>query len=70
MAANEVKQLEEAQLAKHKLVTGTRVVKINKGGMSVEYTSANLYELNAYIAELELKVNGSQRRRAPVGFRF
>ena len=70
MAANEVKQLEEAQLAKHKLVTGARVVKINKGGMSVEYTSANLYELNAYIAELELKVNGNHRRRSPVGFRF
>lgn len=70
MAANESRQLEEAQQARHKLLTGTRVVKINKDGLSVEYTSANLFELNAYINELETKVNGVGRRRSPVGFRF
>ena len=34
------KQLSEARAARHKLLTGTAVVKINKGGlsgMSVEY---------------------------------
>ena len=70
MAANKARQLEEAQQARHKLLTGTRVVKINKDGLSVEYTSANLYELTAYISELEAKVNGVGRRRAPAGFRF
>jgi len=66
-------QLEEARSARHKLLTGTAVVKVNKGGISgvsVEYTKANLYELNAYINELETKVNGKGMRRSPAGFSF
>ncbi|MCH2058131.1 MAG: gpW family protein [Thalassotalea sp.] len=67
------KQLSEARAARHKLLTGTAVVKINKGGlsgMSVEYSKANLYELNAYISELETKVNGIGMRRPPAGISF
>jgi len=73
MAVKYENQLSEARSARHKLLTGTAVVKVNKGGvsgMSVEYTSANLYELNAYINELEMVVNGTSKRRAPARFSF
>lgn len=46
------------------------VVKINKGGMLVEYISVNFYEFNVYIVELELKVNGNYCCCVLVGFRF
>lgn len=65
-----VTRLAEATNARHKLLTGTRVVKVNKDGMSVEYTSATLKDLNLYIESLEAAVNGMGKRRPPVGVRF
>lgn len=71
MATTEqITRLAEATTARHKLLTGTRVVKVNKDGMSVEYTSATLSDLNAYISELELLVSGTSNRRRPARFSF
>ena len=68
--AEQTAQLNEARTARHKLMTGTAVVSVNKDGMSVSYTRANLSELNYYIEQLERVVEGSGRRRAPAGVRF
>jgi hypothetical protein len=71
MATTEkVNQLAEAHAARHKLLTGTRVVKVTKDGMTVEYTSSSLGELNTYIQNLETIVNGVNKRRPPAGVRF
>lgn len=68
--AEQIAQLNEARAARHKLMTGTTVVRVSKDGMSVDYTRANLSELNYYIEQLERVVDGSGRRRAPAGVRF
>lgn len=71
MASTEqITQLTEAKNARHKLMTGTAVVRVNKDGLSVEYTRASLRELTAYIETLELAVNSVGNRRAPAGVRF
>lgn len=63
-------QLNEARAARHKLMTGTAVVRVAKNGLTVEYTRANLYELNSYIQQLEQTVEGIGARRAPAGVSF
>lgn len=68
--AEQTAQLSEARAARHKLMTGTSVVRVTRNGMAVEYTRASLYELNAYIQQLEQIVEGQGTRRPPTGFRF
>lgn len=68
--AEQTAQLAEARIARHKLMTGTAVVRVNKDGLSVEYTRSNLIELNYYIEQLERVVEGSGRRRGPAGAIF
>lgn len=65
--------LSQAQTARHKLVTGqlAKVVTYGQGDgtKGVTYTSANLADLDAYIASL-LRATGQGRRRAvAVAFR-
>lgn len=50
-------QLDEAKAAKHKLLMGQSVARITRDGKTVEYTQANLADLNAYINQL----SGSRR---------
>ena len=68
--AEQTAQLSEARAARHKLITGTAVVRVNRNGMAVEYTRASLDQLNAYIQQLEQVVEGKGARRPPVWFRF
>lgn len=68
MAANEyAARLNEAMSARHQLLTGKSVVEVTRNGTGVKYSKANLFELNAYIEELQYKVNGSGKRRPPAG---
>ncbi|QJR79613.1 hypothetical protein CA267_001780 [Alteromonas pelagimontana] len=66
----QTQQLAEARAARHKLMTGTAVVRVNKDGMSVEYTRATLTQLNEYIDALARVVEGTGRRMPPAGVRF
>ena len=59
-------QLLEARNALHALMTGKRVVRIQKNGRSVEYTATSKRELQEYIFQLESQANSSKRRR-PAG---
>jgi hypothetical protein len=71
MATTEqINQLAEAQAARHKLMTGTAVVKVTKDGMTVEYTQGSLRQLINYIETLNQIVNGTGKRRPPAGVRF
>ena len=59
-------QLDEARAARHALVTGTKAVKVQKDGRSVEYTPASLPQLEKYIQYLETQL-GVTRVRRPMG---
>ena len=61
--------LREAQVALHKLRTGTSVVEVDCGDYRAKFTSATVPDLRAYIAELEQKISGRPARGA-VGFVF
>lgn len=52
-------RLAEAEAARHKLLTGTRVVKVGEGPSSIEYNAAfagDLDRLNSYIASLKQEI--------------
>lgn len=57
-------QLEEARAARHKILTGTKAVKIQRGDRQVEYNPTNLPALESYIAELESALGLRRPRRA------
>jgi hypothetical protein len=59
-------QLTEARNALHQLMTGTKAVKVQKDGRSVEFTPINISALRQYINQLEQTVTSSKRRR-PAG---
>lgn len=67
--------LAEAELALHRLLTGTAEQTVQFGsGKSVTYTAANINQLKAYIADLKNQVaecdGQAQSRRGPVRFVF
>lgn len=67
--------LAEAELALHRLLTGTAEQTVQFGsGKSVTYTAANINQLKAYIADLKNQVAACdgqvQSRRGPVRFVF
>lgn len=66
--------LAEAEMALHKLVTGTKEQTVSFGsGKSVTYTAASLAELRRYINELKDEIavaEGTGRARGPVRFVF
>lgn len=59
-------ELDEARLALHELMTGARVVSIQKDGRRVDYSQASIGELKKYIRELEVML-GLSGRRPPAG---
>lgn len=68
-------RLAEAELALHRLLTGSKQEEVTFGpSKSVKYNSANLKELRAYISDLRDQVaqcDGATRtKRAPVRFTF
>lgn len=59
-------ELEEARLALRELMTGARVVSIQKDGRRVDYSQVSIGELKKYIRELEAQL-GVSGRRPPAG---
>lgn len=54
-------RLNEAETALHELLLGKRVVKISRGGKTVDFTPADVSSLRSYINQLKAQVNGSRR---------
>jgi len=68
-------RLAEAQQAEHDIMTGTSVRRfIDQNGESVEYSRANINQLQAYIRKLEQQIrdlqNSVEAYRGPIKFRF
>ncbi|WP_454919227.1 gpW family head-tail joining protein [Xanthobacter sediminis] len=61
--------LREAQVALHKLRTGTAVVEVDCGDYRTRFTSGTVADLRSYIVELEQRLAGTPARGA-VGFVF
>lgn len=62
--------LDEARLARHKLMTGKSAEVVQKDGRKVQYTPASLPDLERYIATLEGETTGRSFRRGPAGVSF
>lgn len=66
-------RLAEAEAALHRLLTGSAVEELRYGSgqvtRSVRYTTANIGDLRAYIAQLRREIGLPGRRRA-IGVRF
>ena len=60
--------LDSARAALHDLMTGKRVATVQKDGRRVEFTVTSVSDLKKYIADLEVQVGITQRRRGPTGF--
>lgn len=58
-------KLTEAREAYHALLTGQRVVRIQRDGKIVEFSEANKRDLAAYISSLETQAGGAGRRMRP-----
>lgn len=52
-----IAQLAEAQAALHALLTGKKVVSVTNGDKNVAYDRTSLSALQAYIADLQRKVD-------------
>lgn len=65
-------KLDQAKEAKHNLATGKLArVFMDQNGERVEFTTTNMAQLEAYIAELEAEIGGISRfARKPIGFIF
>ncbi|EOU3281683.1 gpW family head-tail joining protein [Shigella flexneri] len=64
-----VAELQALRQARLDLLTGKRVVSVQKDGRRIEYTAASLNELNCAINDAE-SVLGTTRRRRPLGVRL
>jgi hypothetical protein len=60
--------LDGARSALHDLMTGKRVATVQKDGRRVEFTATSVSDLKKYIADLEVQIGITQRRRGPAGF--
>lgn len=60
-------QLDEAQAAYHKLLTGKSVVSIDVDGVQTTYEKAQISSLKAYIESLQTTLGASSTRRRPFG---
>ena len=61
-------KLAEAEAAYHRLLTGTSArIYVDTNGERVEYTSANIGRLSAYINELRRALGLTPRGSGPIG---
>ncbi|BCS75522.1 phage head-tail joining protein [Escherichia coli] len=65
-----VAELQALRQARLDLLTGKRVVSVQKDGRRIEYTAASLDELNRAINDAESVLGTTRRRRRPLGVRF
>ncbi|EIK8036730.1 gpW family head-tail joining protein [Escherichia coli] len=65
-----VAELQALRQARLDLLTGKRVVSVQKDGRRIEYTTASLDELNRAINDAELVLGTTRRRRRPLGVRL
>ena len=65
-----VAELQALRQARLDLLTGKRVVSVQKDGRRIEYTAASLDELNREINDAELVLGTTRRRRRPLGVRL
>ncbi|AMJ70182.1 phage tail protein [Enterobacter cloacae] len=61
-------ELDAARAALHDLMMGKRVATVQKDGRRVEFTATSVSDLKKYIADLELQVGTTSRRRGPARF--
>jgi hypothetical protein len=63
--------LAEAELALHRLMTGSRVEEVQFADRRVRYTAVNIGELQKYIASLKQQIEATTRgNRKPILFEF
>ncbi|MBI1202555.1 MAG: hypothetical protein GC182_08595 [Rhodopseudomonas sp.] len=62
--------LDQANAARHKLLTGTSAVEVDMGTYRARFTPANREALESYIAELSARISGCAPRRGAVGIVF
>lgn len=63
--------LSEAQLALHRLMTGSRVEEIESPAGRVRYTNATTGDLRTYISGLNQQIEATDRgNRKPIHFNF
>jgi hypothetical protein len=66
--------LSQAELARHQLLTGSMVERLQHGDEMTAYTPANIDKLDAYIASLRSQIAGSDgtasERRRPINFTY
>lgn len=65
--------LAEAQVAKHKLMTGTKETSVSYEGKSVSFSQTDVFRLDAYIADLTRQIGaltGQVSRRGPIYLGF
>ena len=55
-------RLDEAIAARHAIAIGKRAARISLGDRAVEYSEANLAQLNAYIASLQAQLSPNPAR--------
>ena len=66
----EAAELQALRQARLDLLTGKRVVSVQKDGRRIEYTAASLDELNRAINDAESVLGTTRRRRRPLGVRL
>lgn len=65
--------LSEAQIARHKLATGTKEASVSYEGKSVTFTQSDLFRLDVYIGDLLkaiAELSGVVTRKGPVYVAF
>ena len=67
VTTEELQALRQARLA---LLTGKRVVSVQKDGRRVEFTQTSLNDLNRAINDAEIMLGTVRRRRRPLGVRL
>ncbi|EMK7899224.1 phage tail protein [Escherichia coli] len=65
-----VAELQALRQARLDLLTGKRVVSVQKDGRRIENTAASLDELKRAINDAELVLGTTRRRRRPLGVRL
>lgn len=61
-------QLDEALQARHQLLVGKSMVSFGHGQRRMEFTAANLKELDTYIAGLRRQLAGLPVRRGRISY--